>query len=193
LLLCGLVPLAQALRQFARPRYWAPLALVLIGTCQAAWHDLGLTPMPLYHHVSGDKLAALYCLRTEVSVDEPVLHPWDDELIRDAHQGDAVSFTYKRHFTLGSNLVGRQMYFEGREEHLLANNPAEIYRRSALRKAFYRHEPQAVEELTAGGVDVIVADREHPAPPEVAAHWERLLDRADVQVYRRRESGLARR
>lgn len=190
LMLCGLGPLAQALRQSYRPLYWAPLALVLFATGHAARNELGLEPTTLYHHVSNDKLAALGCLRSEVGLDQAVLHPWNDEVIRDDSAGDEVAFLYKRHFTLGSNLVGRQMYLEGREEHLLSSGPAdEIYRRSALRKGFYQHEPKAVQTLlNEREVDVVVADHEHPAPPEVSLHWERLLDRPGVQVYRRPES-----
>ena len=43
------------------------------------------------------------------------------DLVRDARRPEDVAWVYKRHFTLGSNLAGRQMFYEGREDHLFIN------------------------------------------------------------------------
>ena len=119
LLLVGVPVLFRAIREWRRARWWIPLGL-------AAWQfwvlaAASIHPATAYHHVDFDRLGALKFLRGEAAPGEIVLHPWMHDLVRDARRPKDVDWVYKRHFTLGSNLAGRQMFYEGREDHLFIN------------------------------------------------------------------------
>jgi hypothetical protein len=172
-----------------RVRWWPVLGL-------AAWQLYALAVAALqtpdsFHHVSTDRLAALEYLRREVPADEIVIHPWIDDLIRDRHAADRIAWTYKRHFTLGSNLAGQQMYYEGREDHLFIGGfiaPEEVAVRRRLRLKFYEAPDAATlrEVLDQAGVTWVVADADHPAPSEVRQQWHLEFQRGPVRVYHTR-------
>ena len=188
LLLVGVPILLQAIRQWHRPRWWIPLAL-------AAWQlwllaGAQVRPTTQYHHVDLDRLTALRFLRTEVPRGEVVLHPWVDDLIRDARRPEEVAWVYKRHFTLGSNLAGCQMFYEGREGHLFINGfvtAEEVLSRRRLRDAFYAEPtPEVIRRVVdEGRVRWIVCDDENPAPAEIRSTWRLAHTSGAVRVYHR--------
>jgi hypothetical protein len=168
------------------PRHWLLLGLM----AWQAWTLVtgALAPNTSFHLVDRDRLEALAFLRTKVPYGEVVIHPWVDDLIR--NEPETVAWVYKRHFTLGSNLAGQQMYYEGREDHLFIGgfiSGEEVYRRSRLRRKFYQSPDNAtVEEvLGPGKVAWVVADADSPAPPQVTAGWEVAFRNATVRIYRR--------
>jgi hypothetical protein len=128
---------------------------------------------------------------------EIVIHPWIDDLIRDSWAPQRVAWVYKRHFTLGSNLAGVQMFYEGREDHLFIGGfiaPDEVLQRRRLRQKFYE-SPDAATLRTVveqGGVTWVVADREHPARALIERGWTLAFQRDDVRIYRRNNTGKTR-
>ena len=189
LLLVGVPVLFQAIRQWHRPRWWIPLALAAWQLWLLAGAQVG--PTTQYHHVDLDRLGALRFLRTEVPRGKVVLHPWVDDLIRDARRPDEIAWVYKRHFTLGSNLAGCQMFYEGREGHLFINGfvtGEEVFSRRRLRDAFYAEPtPEVIRRVVnEGRVRWIVCDDENPAPAEIRSTWQLAHTSGAVRVYHRR-------
>jgi len=188
LLLVGLPILLEAIRRWHRPRWWIPLAL-------AGWQlwllaGAQVLPATQYHHVDLDRLGALRFLRTEVPWGEVVLHPWVHDLVRDARRPDEVAWVYKRHFTLGSNLAGCQMFYEGREDHLFINGfvtGEEVFARRRLRDAFYAEPtPEVIRRVVdEGRVRWVVCDDENPAPAEIRSTWQLVHTSGAVRVYHR--------
>lgn len=187
LMLLGMGALARGLSQWRRLRWSIPLAL-------AGWQLYLLVVAAFqsptsFHHVSHERLAALEFLRREVPFGQVVIHPWVDDLIRDRDAPDRVAWVYKRHFTLGSNLAGQQMYYEGREDHLFIGGfiaPEEVLQRRRLRQKFYESPNAATLRavLDLGGVNWVVADAEHPAPTEVQEEWTLAFQQGQTRVYR---------
>jgi hypothetical protein len=188
LLLVGVPVLLEAIRRAHRARWWIPLALagwqlwVLVGA--------QLQPATQYHHVDTDRLQALRFLRIHVPPGQVVLHPWVHDLIRDARRPQEVAWVYKRHFTLGSNLAGCQMFYEGREDHLFINGfvtAEEVLSRRRLRDAFYAEPTPGVVRrvVDQGRVRWVVGDDEHPAPPEIRGTWRLVHRGGTVRVYHR--------
>jgi hypothetical protein len=187
LTLFGMRVLTRGLKEWRRPRWSIPLAL-------AGWQLYLLVVAALqtpasFHHVSHERLAALEFLRREVPFGQVVIHPWVDDLIRDRSAPDRVAWVYKRHFTLGSNLAGQQMYYEGREDHLFIGGfiaSEEVLQRRRLRQKFYDAPDAATLRavLDRGGVKWVVADAEHPAPTEVREEWTVAFERGTTRIYR---------
>jgi hypothetical protein len=177
------------------------LAVWSAAGARAGWRELRwriavtgpaglLAPIASFHRIDRDRLEALAFLRGQIPFGDVVIHPWVDDLICDDREPDKVNWVYKRHFTLGSNLAGQQMYYEGRADHLFIGGfilPEEVDRRSRLRKQFYESPDRATVDAVVGRGPVgwVVADREHPAPPPVAAGWELAFANATVRIYRR--------
>ncbi|MHB8897504.1 MAG: hypothetical protein ACYC6Y_02015 [Thermoguttaceae bacterium] len=188
LTLVGVGTLVRAVCQFRRSAWWLPLAL-------AAWQVWGtavayVQPATSFHHVPRQRLEALAFLRTHVPPGQVVLHPWIDDLIRNDAQPGQVPWVYKRHFTLGSNLAGCQMFYEGREDHLFINGfvtAEEVYRRRRLRDRFYRDPDDATvrDTLDGGNVRWVVADGDSPPPRIVADSWRLRFRSGNVRVYGR--------
>ena len=192
LILVGVGVVVHVVRHWHRVRYWP--ALGIVGWQAWTWLVGFVTPVTMYHLVPPERLEALAFLRTEVPYGEVVIHPWVDDLIRDSRQPAKVAWVYKGHFTLGSNLAGQQMYYEGRQDHLFINgfvSPNEVSRRSRLRQRFYDAPTAEVvaEVIDQGKVRWVVADDEHPAPPPVAGGWDLAFAGNTVRVYRRPSAG----
>lgn len=194
LLGCGvMIDLATRLASWKRPATW------LLALVAGFWlYDVAgrqLAPNTQYLEVSADQLKALAYLRKHTPYEAITVHPWSDCEIRDAAEGDRVVFVYKRHFTLGSNLAGRTMYYEGREDYTFSNgfiDPEEVYRRSRARKKFFA-APDAetlaavLDFATSDGqrVDFVVEDTGLPAPDIVRAGWTIVFRSGDVVIRRR--------
>jgi hypothetical protein len=178
--------MVEAVRKWRRPVSWLLLGLlgwqvVVLGLAATARDSS-------FHHVPNDRLQALAFLRREVPVGQIVIHPWIDDLIRSDASADKVDWVYKRHFTLGSNLAGQQMWYEGREDHLFIGGyiPAdEVYRRSRLRRKFYQTPDRETVEAITGrdGAAWVVADAEHSAPAEIAHTWPVVFGNSTVRIY----------
>jgi hypothetical protein len=196
LLGCGvMIDLATHLGSWKRPATW------LLALVAGFWlYDVAgrqLTPNTQYLEVSADQLKALAYLRKHTPYEAITIHPWSDCEIRDVANGDQVAFVYKRHFTFGSNLAGRKMYYEGREDYTFSNgfiDPEEVYRRSRARKKFFA-APDAetlaavLDFATSDGqrVDYVVEDLELPAPDVVRAGWPIVFRSGGVAIRRRPE------
>jgi hypothetical protein len=185
LILLGAGVLLTAVKKWRRPRWWLPLglaALQLYGLSAAA-----IQSPTSFLHVDRDQLAALAFLRRAVPFGQVVIHPWVDDLIRDVSAPDRIAWVYKRHFTLGSNLAGQQMYYEGREDHLFIGGfiaPDEVDRRRRLRQQFYTTpDPAIVSAILAQDVHWIVSDQDHPAPPEIQSQWRLAFQAGSIRVY----------
>jgi hypothetical protein len=180
-----------ARRQWRAVRWWIPLALAGWQVWLLAAAELG--PTTRYHHVDADRLAVLLFLRTHVPPGEVVLHPWVHDLIRDARRPGEVAWVYKRHFTLGSNLAGCQMFYEGREDHLFINGfvtADEVLLRRRLRDAFYAEPtPEVVRRVVEGGIRWVVSDVGNPAPPEIRGAWPLVYASGPVRVFHRLPGG----
>lgn len=194
LLGCGvMIDLATHIAAWKRPATW------LLALVAGFWlYDVAgrqFAPTTQYLEVPADQLRALAYLRKHTPYEAVTIHPWSDCEIRDAAAGDRVAFVYKRHFTLGSNLAGRTMFYEGREDYTFSNgfiDPEEVYRRSRARKKFYA-EPDAetlaavLDIATSDGrlVDYVVEDAGLPAPEVVRAGWPIVFRSGDVVIRRR--------
>jgi len=188
LLLVGVPALFRAIAQWRRLRWWVPLGL-------AGWQfwvlaAAAVSPTTFYHHVDFDRLKALRFLRAEVPRGQVVLHPWVDDLIRDARRPEDVAWVYKRHFTFGSNLAGCQMFYEGRADHLFINGAVaadEVFKREQLREAFYSEPtPEVIRSVVEeGNVDWVVCDDENPAPPCITSRWQLVHATGTVRIYYR--------
>ena len=113
------------------------------------------------------------------------------DLVRDARRPEDVDWVYKRHFTLGSNLAGRQMFYEGREDHLFINGAVtagEVLARRHLRETFYtRPTPEVIRRVVdSGGVAWVVSDDANPVGPEIRSRWRLAYATDTVRIYRRR-------
>lgn len=180
--------LVQAVREIRRPKWWIPLAIAgwQVWLIAAAYAE---RPR-MFHLVPPDRLAALAFLRTGVPEGQVVLHPWIHDLIRSDARPAEVAWVYKRHFTLGSNLAGCQMYYEGREDHLFINGfvrGEEVYRRRRLRDRFYASPDEAVVRAVVGegGVRWIVADADSPPPLCIQEAWPVVFQSGTVRIYAR--------
>ena len=188
LVLMGSGIIVDAARQWRRPLSWLALGIVV---ARVAYLLVGLsTPATQFTLVDHDRLETLAFLRTEVPFGQVILHPWCDDLIRDTAQPDRVSWTYDDHFMLGANLAGQQMYFEGKPDHAFSTGhvtPDEVFHRVRLRTEFYQPgNPSAVQELIGpAAVTWVVTDTDHPAPPQIADHWQTAFKNSTVTVYRR--------
>lgn len=190
LVLLGSAALVAGLSNWRQVRWWPALGL-------AVWQFYALMVAAVqapesFHHVPSERLAALEFLRREVPFGQVVIHPWTDDLIRDSHVPDRVAWIYKRHFTLGSNLAGQQMYYEGREDHLFIGGfiaPEEVARRRRLRQRFYESADPATlsEVLDRGHVAWVVSDAEHAAPAEVRRAWGLAFQRGATQIHAHRQ------
>lgn len=194
LLGCGVVlEFAATIAAWRRPATWFLAAIAgywLVTT--ASPHFAQATT---YLEVPADQLKALAYLRKNTLYEAITVHPWSDCEIRDSARGDQVAFVYKRHYTLGSNLAGRTMYYEGREDYTFSNGfiePEEVYRRSRARKKFYS-EPDAatiaavLDFVTSDGrsVDYIVEDAGLPAPEVVRTSWPIVFRSGQVTIRKR--------
>ena len=186
LLLVGVPVLFRAIAQRRRPRWWIPLGL-------AGWQLWVLvaamaTPTTAYHHVDFDRLKALSFLRNEVPRGDVVIHPWVHDLIRDARRPEEIAWVYKRHFTLGSNLAGCQMFHEGRADHLFINGAVtaeEVFERERLGEAFYSEPtPEVVRRVVdEANVNWVVCDEANPAPPRIRNDWKLAYTTGTIRVY----------
>ncbi len=186
LAIAGTGVLVQAAREIRRPRWWIPLAIAgwQVWLIAAAYAERPRT----FHLVPPDRLKALAFLRTEVPYGQVVLHPWIHDLIRSDQRPAEVAWVYKRHFTLGSNLAGCQMYYEGREDHLFINGfvrGEEVYRRCGVRDRFYESPDETTVRAIVGEGRVrwIVADADHPAPPCIQEAWPVVFQSGTVRIY----------
>ena len=205
---CGvLVDSIADRRRWKQPTSWflglvAGYWLVTVGSEHFA-------PATQYLEVPRDQLRALAFMRQQIEYGDVVVHPWSDCVIRDsARQDDAgrdvAAFVYKRHFTLGSNLAGRTMYYEGREDYTFSNGfiaPEEVYRRSKARKAFYtpsdgKEQSDAATVATVletvGArveyvVEDVVEDVQRHAPQSVRETWPIVFQSGGVVIRRRPE------
>ncbi|MCE9606971.1 MAG: hypothetical protein K8U03_18965 [Planctomycetia bacterium] len=149
-----------------------------------------LAPATTYLEVTPEQMQALAYMRENIPYGSVILHPWSDCEIRDAARSDAVSFIYKRHFTLGSNLAGRTMYYEGREDYTFSNGfiaPEEVYRRSRGRKKFYTEPDDETIDFVLKEVPVeyVVEDAGRPAPEIVRSSWPVVFESGGVKIRRR--------
>jgi hypothetical protein len=188
LTLIGAATMVDALGRWRRPVGWAS-ALVVLGRLLflAAGH---LTPVTSFNLVEPDRLQALAFLRLEVPFGEVVIHPWVDDLIRDDARPGEAPWVYKHHFMLGSNLAGRPMYFEGKEDHAFSTgriSPQDVLQRSRLRQRFFESPDAAAVRAVVeeGAVRWVVSDSEHPAPAPIAGRWPLAFANETVKVYRR--------
>lgn len=176
-----------------RPTTW--LLVAIAGSWFADVAGNHLAPTTTYLEVPADQLKALAYLRNRTPYEAITVHPWSDCEIRDAANGDQVAFIYKRHYTLGSNLAGRTMYYEGREDYTFSNGfiePEDVYRRSRLRKKFF-NEPDAttiaeVLDFTTGDgrqLRYVVDDAGRPAPSLVREKWPVVFRSGAVAIRRR--------
>lgn len=194
LLGCGvMIDLASRAAAWRRPSTWFLAAVA--GFWLVSTVGTQLSPATTYLEVPADQLKALAYLRKHVPYDAVTVHPWSDCEIRDAANGDRLSFVYKRHFTLGSNLAGRKMYYEGREDYTFSNGfiaPEEVFRRSRARKKFYV-EPDAatiaavLDFTTSDGerVDYVVEDAGLSAPVVVRTDWPIVFRSGEVVIRKR--------
>lgn len=201
---CGvLVDSIADRRRWKQPTTWflglvAGYWLVTVGSEHFA-------PATQYLEVPRDQLRALAFMRQQIEYGDVVVHPWSDCVIRDSTRQDdagrdAAAFVYKRHFTLGSNLAGRTMYYEGREDYTFSNGfiaPEEVYRRSKARKAFYTPSDGNAATIatvleTVGArveyvVEDVVEDVQRHAPQSVRETWPIVFQSGDVVIRRRPE------
>ena len=62
--------------------------------------------------------------------------------------------------------------------------PEAAYRRSRLRKKFYESpDPATVTAILTQEVRWIVADQDHPAPPEIQFQWRLAFQAGSVRIY----------
>ena len=192
---------------FADRRRWKQPTTWLLGVIAAYWLvTVGgehLSDSTQYLEVPRDQLRALAYMREKIPYGDVIVHPWSDCVIHDAAKQDengrdAVAFVYKRHFTLGSNLAGRTMYYEGREDYTFSNGfiaPEEVYRRSRARLNFYprnenKEQPDvstiaAVLDTVGSRVAYVVEDSELTAPASVRATWPIVFQSGSVVIRRR--------
>jgi len=185
-----IVELATHRTTWKRPMTW------FLGAVAAYWlvtiSAEHLAPTTAYLEVPRDQLRSLAFMRREIPYRDVVMHPWSNCEIRDAANGDAVSFVYKRHFTLGSNLAGRTMFYEGREDYTFSNGfiaPDEVFRRSKARAKFYdKPDAGAIAEILdwqagdARRVKFIVEDVGFAAPQVVRETWPIVFQSGDVVI-----------
>lgn len=195
LVLLGVGMAWRLCEHWSRPWTWLPIAAAAASLFLATWPQFA--PLSDYVHLSHSQLAALDYLRHETPASAIVLHPWSDVPIRNDVRPDEVAWVYKRHFTLGSNLTGRAMYYEGREDYQFSHgaiDPEIVSARRHAREDFYAGDAAAAtsSKLDASSIDILITDRSQACgvPASVAA-WKPLAEFGEVVIYGRGEERTA--